>query len=197
MALFLRKWRVIWVILSRNRSFWERCFSGQAEWDMRIAEWQNFSSRMWFSPRRVGTCIEKGVLVFAALENNSNALCHPRGDRSLLVGFYWESGVFGRQDGDALGNGCAIDYFYDSGIGLFQLVSCELDLGGVDLDEGVSGCFLKIICVLGGIHLEMSVLDILLSVLRRREPGTKVAFSSRPVLESCSVMQMYNLSNFL
>lgn len=96
-----------------------------------------------------------------------------------------------------MGNGCAIDYFYDSGIGLFQLVSCELDLGGVDLDEGVSGCFLKIICVLGGIHLEMSVLDILLSVLRRREPGTKVAFSSRPVLESCSVMQMYNLSNFL
>lgn len=96
-----------------------------------------------------------------------------------------------------MGYGGAVDNFYDCRVGLLEFVACELDLGRVYLDEGVAGCFLKIICMHGGLHLEMRVLVSLFSGLRRREPGTKVAFNYRPVLFSCSVIKMYNLSNSL
>jgi hypothetical protein len=76
-----------------------------------------------------------------------------------------------------LGYGSAVDDFYDCRVGLLELVACELDLGRVDLDEGVASRFLKIICMHGRLHLEIRVLASLFSGLRRRDPGMKVAFS--------------------
>ena len=189
MGRLLRRWRVIWVILTRNLSFWGRCFSDRVRWGMRIVESQSFSFRKWSWSHRAGTFMGKEILVFTALENNCDTLCHSGSNRSFLVCLYGEGRVFGGQDDDTLRNWCSIDYFYDRSIRFLELVPCELDLRGVDLDESITCRFLKIIFIYFGIHFERSVLDNLLSVLRRRDPGTKVAFNSRPVLPSCSVIR--------
>lgn len=123
-----------------------------------------------------------------AAEDDSDGLGHPGGDGAFFVGFDGKSLAFGRDDGDALWNGGLVDDLHCQRVGLIEFIACKFDFRGIDADEGVAGCFLKVIYISEGVHLLLRVVASLFSFLRMMELGRKVLLSSLPRLSSCSAM---------
>ena len=81
-----------------------------------------------------------------------------------------------------MGNGCSVYDANGCSIGFVEFVACKLDFGGVNGDEGVASCFLKIVWMRVQVHLWLRVLLALLSVLRRSCAGRNVVLRSLPRL---------------
>ena len=151
--------------------------------------WQNFMFLLWFLSHHADTLIDWYLLKFIALEYDSDIFRHAWCYWSLFIRLYRKSRLFGRKNDDSLRYGSSIYYFYNCCVRLFKLISCKFDLRRVNLNKSISHRFLKIIYIHDSLHLEDKLFINLFSVFLKREPGTKVAFNSLPVLFSWSAIQ--------
>ena len=128
------------------------------------------------------------ILVFIASEEYSYSLGHSWCDWPLFYIFDAECSTLWRNYCYSLRNWCSIDYFDCGCVRFIQLVTCVFDLWWVDWDEGVSGCFLKLVCIDWEVHLLLRVLLALLSVFLSRACGRKVVLRSFPKVLTGSVI---------
>jgi hypothetical protein len=126
--------------------------------------------------------------MLTAAEDDGDVFGHSRSDRALLIGLDREGTAFWGNYGHSLHDRRTVEDPNRRSIALVQLIACKLDFRWFDRDEGVPGCFLKLVCVKLCVHLLVRLWLRRVSLLRTRVVGRKVLLRSRPILASCSFM---------